>query len=112
MISTGKDNAILVYDKGKGSFVSCEIRGEAAKPIELNDGCAPLLHACTIIDGKKENVLRWLKQIPRNENGDILATYPEEPEVVQSDDGEFQSEGNPAIQKKCKKKSKSTKKDE
>ena len=80
-ISSGKDNALLVYENGKGFYNQCEFIGHVTKPIDIRDECKPTLKDCINKDGKLESVLKWITQIPKDENGGYSCGWIKEESV-------------------------------
>jgi len=41
------------------------LKGYSARPLEIRDGCNPIIQFCELHDGKHRHVLEWLQQIPK-----------------------------------------------
>jgi len=65
-IVTGKDSALMVCDKGKGIILESALKGYSARPLEIRDGCSPIIQFCELHDGKHRHVMEWLQQIPKS----------------------------------------------
>jgi len=55
----------MVCDKGKGIILESALKGYSARPLEIRDGCSPIIQYCELHDGKHRHVLEWLQQIPK-----------------------------------------------
>jgi len=55
----------MVCDKGKGIILESALKGYSARPLEIRDGCNPIIQFCELHDGKHRHVMEWLQQIPK-----------------------------------------------